>query len=111
MKNIAWAGRSDARNLDAADFAKVGVDLSSAKDQSFIFPRHTAVQVTNEVAQALIDNPRLFGPFELTEAEEGDTLDFESLSQTPSGTLDTPQTGIDSPAPKKSARTSTSSAS
>lgn len=112
MKNIAWVGGSDARHLNADDLAKAGVDLSNAKEQSFIFQRKVAQQVTNEVAAALIENPALFGAFEVTDVEVGETLDFESLEKADEAqTLDTPQTGVDSAAPKKSARASTSSAS
>lgn len=97
MKNIAWAGRSDARHLSAADFAKAGVELDES--QSFIFPRFTPVSVPDEVAAALVANPRLFGAFELPQVQEADTLDFE-----------VPSEKTETPAPKKSASKSTSSA-
>jgi hypothetical protein len=86
------------------------VDLSNAKEQEFMFQHRVAQQVTNEVAAALTEYPNLFGKFEVTDVEEGEPLDFASL-ETTEANLETPQTGVDSPAPKKSARASTSSAS
>ena len=122
MKNVAYTGSSDARHLDAADLSKAGVDLSNAKDQEFIFQRKVAKQVTNEVAEALVANPHLFGNFEEVETVEGqridnqEELDFSAIEDKdkpatePGEVLDTPQTGIDSApaAPRKSSTRATS---
>ncbi|WNO27797.1 hypothetical protein SEA_HUWBERT_45 [Microbacterium phage Huwbert] len=121
MKNIAYTGSSDARHLDAADLAKAGVDLSNAKQKDFMFQRFISTEVTNDVADALLGNPVLFGNFEEVSAPTGlrfdeEQLDFSSIESEPEPdtkpaetgeVIDTPQTGIDSPAPKKSARSAT----
>lgn len=117
MKTIAYTGRSDARALNADDLAKAGVDLSEAKVKEFMFQRRIATEVTNEVAEALIGNPQLFGPFEQVDAPEGqrfdqDQLDFSGIESDEAGTgtgevIDTPQTGTDSPAPKRTSRSAT----
>jgi hypothetical protein len=100
MKKVAYTGRSDARILGPEDFKKAGVDT----DKSFTFQRRIATEVTNEIAKALTEHTRLFGPFEETDAAEGqrfdaEQLDFSSIeSESQAGeVLDTPQTGVDTP--------------
>ncbi|AVR56917.1 hypothetical protein PBI_TRISCUIT_44 [Microbacterium phage Triscuit] len=123
MKKIAYTGSSDARALTAEDLAKVGVEIAdNAKQRNFMFQRFIATEVTNEVADALLAHPTFFGNFQEVDAPEGqrfdevDQLDFSSIENEPTEerkaaeageVIDTPQTGIDSPAPKKSARSAT----
>lgn len=117
MKNIAWAGGTDVRTLNADDLAKAGVDLSNAKVQEFTFPVRESVEVTNEVATAIMEHPEIFGRFTMTEEDAGETLDFDALNaektEADAGktSLETPQTGVDTPAaPRRGgARTSTAS--
>jgi len=81
MKNIVWTGNSDARALSPKDLELAGVEI---KD-SMMFPRLQAVEVTNNVAKALLDNPDIYGSFTLAkgEVDEGEMLDFSQLEEPP----------------------------
>ncbi|MEG2887250.1 MAG: hypothetical protein RR853_09005 [Aurantimicrobium sp.] len=120
MKNIAYTGSSDARFLNAEDIAKAGVDITSQKQQEFMFQRFISTEVTNDVADALVSNSDFFGGFEEVKAPVGqrfnlEQLDFSSIESQPEESkpaetgevIDTPQTGIDSAAPKRTARSAT----
>lgn len=109
MKNASWAGQSDARHLSPADLAKAGVE----RQEGYVFQRHVPTEVSNELADALLAHPELFGPFDISDIDDSaNQLDMsvvdsadkgatESAEATGQGeVLDTPQTGIDTPTVK-----------
>lgn len=67
MTHIRYTGAGDARILEPADFAKVGVEV----DQTYTFPTGKLVEVPVEVAKVLQEND-LFAsdPFEVGDPNE-----------------------------------------
>jgi uncharacterized membrane protein YgcG len=52
MKQVVYVGTSDFRELGAADFEKLGVD-----HDDMVFPRGQAVEVSNALAEKLMESP------------------------------------------------------
>lgn len=65
MTNIRFMGAWDARVLSSADLKKHGVEDFTKT----MFPRGQAVEVSEEVAEVLLSNAKIFGKFE--KVEEG----------------------------------------
>lgn len=66
MAKVKFVGRDDLRILDAADLKKAEVEGFRKTE----FARFEAVEVSDEVAEALLDESEFFGKFELVEEDE-----------------------------------------
>lgn len=65
MALIKYTGRAHVRSLAAADLKQHGVEGFSKTN----FARGQATEVSDEVAEAIIGNPTVFGKFEVAERE------------------------------------------
>lgn len=72
-KQVVYRGRDDFRELNSDDVQKAGVEPGKLRKTSF--PRNEPVEVEDSVADALIENPELFGSFALHESAEQPALD------------------------------------
>lgn len=102
MATVKYTGRADARVLSARDLKLAGVEGFSKTT----FLRRRAVEVDDEVAQALTENKLFGGEFQLVDEEE-ETSDEEAEASfktpaesaedietpTTSGSTDTPGAG------------------
>lgn len=59
MKTIAYQGQAHFRELSTEDFAKAGVEGHKA----MTFERFLPTEVSNELADAIVENPDLFPDF------------------------------------------------
>lgn len=76
MKKVMYKGRSSARVFNSEDLQKSGVEAGVFTEMTF--PRNTPVEVEDVVADALIENPRLYDNFAIfEEIEEHLTLDID----------------------------------
>lgn len=88
MAKVSYNGPFDARRLVAADLKKAGVENFSATT----FAQRELVEVPDDVATALLENPGLFGPFSRSEDESAVTLE-EATDGTPQTNVSTADTG------------------
>lgn len=63
---VKYTGRDDIRVLDAHDLRRGGIDGGFSKTE---FARDIPVEVSTEVANAIVGHGHLFGTFELVEVE------------------------------------------
>lgn len=96
MANIKYTGRAHIRSLSAADLKQSGVEGFSKTD----FARGQSIEVADEVAEAIIGNPEIFGKFEVVERDaQADTktekvadADADKASTGSASTADAPTT-------------------
>lgn len=72
-KQVVYRGREDFRELTSDDVQKAGVEAGKLRKTSFA--RNEPVEVDDSVANALIENPELFGSFALYESADQPELD------------------------------------
>lgn len=66
MKHLVYQGNADFRRLSPEDLKKHGGDLA----QPVVFTRGEPVEVNESVAKALLENPRVYGNFEVVSKKE-----------------------------------------
>lgn len=76
MKKVVWLGAAHFRELSSADLQQAGVEAGVFSKTSFA--RRQPVEVEDSVAEALIENPRLFGKFGIHEDVAEDTQPAEA---------------------------------
>ena len=64
MVTVTFRGIEDYRSFDPQDLALAGASLNG----TLVLPRHTAVEVSDEVAAALQNNPTIYGTFDFAES-------------------------------------------
>lgn len=102
MTHVQYTGASDTRQLSAADFKKLGVEEQGKME----FRRMEPTEVSDAVAEALLNNELVGGNFEeVSEKQAQAAPDDEDLDETPDSSA--AQTGTADVAPA-STRASTS---
>ena len=83
MANIKFKGRGhvDVHTLAAEDLQKAGVEGFRKTD----FPLDQAVEVSDEVARAILEDPDLFGKFEAVEAKQDAKAATKQEEKAPTG--------------------------
>lgn len=100
---VKYTGTADFQEFSAADFKKAGVEGKKVS-----FPRGEAVEVSDEVGQALVSDEGLFGGHSFEEVnDEEEQADDGEANRADAGSEDagqemtesgTPQQGTDAPA-------------